>query len=75
MSLRPISSQIGPMFLQEVIDSSLSSSAQSFAEMLLQQVLVLMQSPDATEGTELLLKKHCVRAGHVVDLLLDILNY
>ncbi|XP_056594308.1 protein CIP2A isoform X2 [Triplophysa dalaica] len=55
---------------EEVIDSSLSSSAQSFAEMLLQQVLVLMQSPDATEGTELLLKKHCVRAGHVVDLLL-----
>lgn len=43
--------------------------------MLLQQVLVLMQAPDATQGTELLLKKHCVRAGHVVDLLLDILNY
>ncbi|KAA0704608.1 Protein CIP2A -like protein [Triplophysa tibetana] len=37
---------------EEVIDSSLSSAAQSFAEMLLQQVLVLMQSPDATEGTE-----------------------
>ncbi|XP_057178706.1 protein CIP2A [Triplophysa rosa] len=55
---------------EEVIDSSLSSSAQSFAEMLLQEVLVLMQSPDSTEGTEQLLKKHCLRAGRVVDLLL-----
>lgn len=74
-SLRPNSSQIGPLFLQEVIDSSLSSSAQSFAEMLLQEMLVLMQSPDSTEGTEQLLKKHCLRAGRVIDLLLDILNY
>lgn len=55
---------------EEVIDSSLSSSAQSFAEMLLQEVLVLMQSPDSTEGMEQLLKKHCLRAGRVVDLLL-----
>lgn len=55
---------------EEVIDSSSSSPAQSFAELLLQEVLVLMQSPDSTEGTEQLLKKHCLRAGRVVDLLL-----
>ncbi|XP_016129786.1 protein CIP2A homolog [Sinocyclocheilus grahami] len=53
----------------EAIDSSLCSSAQSFLELLLQEVLVLLQSPDSTEG-EQLLKKHCLRAGRVVDFLL-----
>ncbi|XP_016319750.1 protein CIP2A homolog isoform X3 [Sinocyclocheilus anshuiensis] len=54
---------------EEAIDSSLCSSAQSFVELLLQEVLVLLQSPDSTEG-EQLLKKHCLRAGRVVDFLL-----
>ncbi|XP_043081670.1 protein CIP2A isoform X3 [Puntigrus tetrazona] len=54
---------------EEVIDSSLCSSAQSFVELLLQEVLVLLQSPESTEGDQLL-KKHCVRAGRVVDFLL-----
>uniref|UniRef100_A0A673JM88 Protein CIP2A homolog n=1 Tax=Sinocyclocheilus rhinocerous TaxID=307959 RepID=A0A673JM88_9TELE len=53
---------------EEAIDSSLCSSAQSFVELLLQEVLVLLQSPDSTEG-EQLLKKHCLRAGRVVDFL------
>ncbi|XP_052452474.1 protein CIP2A homolog isoform X3 [Carassius gibelio] len=57
------------VFTQEAIDSSLCSSAQSFVELLLQEVLVLLQSPDSTEG-EQLLKKHCLRAGRVVDFLL-----
>uniref|UniRef100_A0A9J8AX40 Cellular inhibitor of PP2A n=1 Tax=Cyprinus carpio carpio TaxID=630221 RepID=A0A9J8AX40_CYPCA len=35
---------------EEAIDSSLCSSAQSFVELLLQEVLVLLQSPDSTEG-------------------------
>ncbi len=60
------------MFSQEAIDSSLCSSAQSFVELLLQEVLVLLQSPDSSEGDQLL-KKHCLRAGRVVDFLLDIL--
>ncbi len=60
------------VFSQEAIDSSLCSSAQSFVELLLQEVLVLLQSPDSTEGDQLL-KKHCLRAGRVVDFLLDIL--
>ncbi|KTG32638.1 hypothetical protein cypCar_00043044, partial [Cyprinus carpio] len=34
-----------------------------------QEVLVLLQSPDSTEG-EQLLKKRCLRAGRVVDFLL-----
>uniref|UniRef100_A0A8C2ICQ8 Cell proliferation regulating inhibitor of protein phosphatase 2A n=1 Tax=Cyprinus carpio TaxID=7962 RepID=A0A8C2ICQ8_CYPCA len=59
---------------EEAIDSSLCSSAQSFVELLLQEVLVLLQSPDSTEGDQLL-KKHCLRAGRVVDFLLDILNF
>uniref|UniRef100_A0A8C1K538 Cell proliferation regulating inhibitor of protein phosphatase 2A n=1 Tax=Cyprinus carpio TaxID=7962 RepID=A0A8C1K538_CYPCA len=46
---------------EEAIDSSLCSSAQSFVELLLQEVLVLLQSPDSTEGDQLL-KKHCLRA-------------
>uniref|UniRef100_A0A8C1CG29 Cellular inhibitor of PP2A n=2 Tax=Cyprinus carpio TaxID=7962 RepID=A0A8C1CG29_CYPCA len=49
---------------EEAIDSSLCSSAQSFVELLLQEVLVLLQSPDSTEG-EQLLKKRCLRAGRV----------
>uniref|UniRef100_A0A673NMY5 Protein CIP2A homolog n=1 Tax=Sinocyclocheilus rhinocerous TaxID=307959 RepID=A0A673NMY5_9TELE len=49
---------------EEAIDSSLCSSAQSFVELLLQEVLVLLQSPDSTEGDQLL-KKHCLRAGLV----------
>uniref|UniRef100_A0A8C2EXA4 Cell proliferation regulating inhibitor of protein phosphatase 2A n=1 Tax=Cyprinus carpio TaxID=7962 RepID=A0A8C2EXA4_CYPCA len=49
---------------EEAIDSSLCSSAQSFVELLLQEVLVLLQSPDFTEG-EQLLKKRCLRAGRV----------
>ncbi|CAM4722951.1 unnamed protein product [Leuciscus chuanchicus] len=59
---------------EEAIDSSLCSSAQSFVELLLQEVLVLLHSPDSTEGDQSL-KKHCLRAGRVVDLLLDILTY
>ncbi|XP_067234155.1 protein CIP2A isoform X1 [Chanodichthys erythropterus] len=54
---------------EEAIDSALCSSAQSFVELLLQEVLVLLQSPDSTEGDHLL-KKHCLRAGRVVDFLL-----
>ncbi|XP_059390846.1 protein CIP2A homolog [Carassius carassius] len=54
---------------EEAIDSSLCSSAQSFVELLLQEVLVLLQSPDSTEGDQLL-KKHCLRAGRIVDFLL-----
>nr|XP_005162765.1 protein CIP2A isoform X2 [Danio rerio] len=54
---------------EEAIGSSLCSSAQSFVELLLQEVLVLLQSPDSTEGDQLL-KKHCLRAGRVVDFLL-----
>uniref|UniRef100_A0A672PZJ2 CIP2A N-terminal domain-containing protein n=1 Tax=Sinocyclocheilus grahami TaxID=75366 RepID=A0A672PZJ2_SINGR len=46
---------------EEAIDSSLCSSAQSFVELLLQEVLVLLQSPDSTEGDQLL-KKHSLRA-------------
>uniref|UniRef100_A0A672Q6F3 CIP2A N-terminal domain-containing protein n=1 Tax=Sinocyclocheilus grahami TaxID=75366 RepID=A0A672Q6F3_SINGR len=38
---------------EEAIDSSLCSSAQSFVELLLQEVLVLLQSPDSTEGDQL----------------------
>uniref|UniRef100_A0A671QN53 Protein CIP2A homolog n=1 Tax=Sinocyclocheilus anshuiensis TaxID=1608454 RepID=A0A671QN53_9TELE len=49
---------------EEAIDSSLCSSAQSFVELLLQEVLVLLQSPDSTEGDQLL-KKHSLRAGRV----------
>jgi len=62
------------VFIQEAIDSSLCCSAQSFVELLLQEVLVLLQSPDSTEGDQLL-KKHCLRAGRIVDFLLDILYY
>uniref|UniRef100_A0A8C2EZQ0 Cell proliferation regulating inhibitor of protein phosphatase 2A n=1 Tax=Cyprinus carpio TaxID=7962 RepID=A0A8C2EZQ0_CYPCA len=50
---------------EEAIDSSLCSSAQSFVELLLQEVLVLLQSPDFTEG-EQLLKKRCLRAEIVL---------
>uniref|UniRef100_A0A671R5E1 Protein CIP2A homolog n=1 Tax=Sinocyclocheilus anshuiensis TaxID=1608454 RepID=A0A671R5E1_9TELE len=57
---------------EEAIDSSLCSSAQSFVELLLQEVLVLLQSPDSTEG-EQLLKKHCLRAGRVISLTLLLL--
>ncbi|TRY89599.1 hypothetical protein DNTS_017779, partial [Danionella cerebrum] len=57
----------------EVIGSPLCSSAQSFVELLLQEVLLLIQSPDSLEGDQLL-KKHCLRAGRVVNLLLDILT-
>uniref|UniRef100_A0A672SZ79 Protein CIP2A homolog n=1 Tax=Sinocyclocheilus grahami TaxID=75366 RepID=A0A672SZ79_SINGR len=60
------------VFTQEAIDSSLCSSAQSFLELLLQEVLVLLQSPDSTEG-EQLLKKHCLRAGRVISLTLLLL--
>uniref|UniRef100_A0A672PZJ6 CIP2A N-terminal domain-containing protein n=1 Tax=Sinocyclocheilus grahami TaxID=75366 RepID=A0A672PZJ6_SINGR len=49
---------------EEAIDSSLCSSAQSFVELLLQEVLVLLQSPDSTEGDQLL-KKHSLRAGRI----------
>ncbi|XP_050954384.1 protein CIP2A isoform X2 [Labeo rohita] len=54
---------------EEAIDSSLCSSAQSFVELLLQEVLGLLQSPDSTEGDQML-KKRCLRAGCVVDFLL-----
>ncbi|XP_051537863.1 protein CIP2A isoform X2 [Myxocyprinus asiaticus] len=54
---------------EEAIDSSLSSPVQPFVELLLQEVLVLLQSPDSTEG-EQTLKQHCLRAGRVIDLLL-----
>uniref|UniRef100_A0A673NMW7 Protein CIP2A homolog n=1 Tax=Sinocyclocheilus rhinocerous TaxID=307959 RepID=A0A673NMW7_9TELE len=57
---------------EEAIDSSLCSSAQSFVELLLQEVLVLLQSPDSTEGDQLL-KKHCLRAGRVISLTLSLL--
>uniref|UniRef100_A0A9J7Z016 Cellular inhibitor of PP2A n=2 Tax=Cyprinus carpio TaxID=7962 RepID=A0A9J7Z016_CYPCA len=57
---------------EEAIDSSLCSSAQSFVELLLQEVLVLLQSPDSTEG-EQLLKKRCLRAGRVRSLTLLLL--
>uniref|UniRef100_A0A8C1K922 Cell proliferation regulating inhibitor of protein phosphatase 2A n=1 Tax=Cyprinus carpio TaxID=7962 RepID=A0A8C1K922_CYPCA len=57
---------------EEAIDSSLCSSAQSFVELLLQEVLVLLQSPDSTEGDQLL-KKHCLRAGRVMSLTLSLL--
>uniref|UniRef100_A0A8C2EYF4 Cell proliferation regulating inhibitor of protein phosphatase 2A n=1 Tax=Cyprinus carpio TaxID=7962 RepID=A0A8C2EYF4_CYPCA len=57
---------------EEAIDSSLCSSAQSFVELLLQEVLVLLQSPDFTEG-EQLLKKRCLRAGRVRSLTLLLL--
>uniref|UniRef100_A0AAR2K8E6 CIP2A N-terminal domain-containing protein n=1 Tax=Pygocentrus nattereri TaxID=42514 RepID=A0AAR2K8E6_PYGNA len=56
---------------EEAIDSSLSDSAQSFVELLLPALQGLLQAPDPSEG-EQLLKRHCIRAGRVVDLLLDI---
>ncbi|XP_022537301.2 protein CIP2A isoform X1 [Astyanax mexicanus] len=54
---------------EEVIDSSLSGSAHSFVELLLPALQGLLQAPDPSEG-EQLLRRHCVRAGRTVDLLL-----
>ncbi|KAL7835387.1 hypothetical protein SRHO_G00277340 [Serrasalmus rhombeus] len=56
---------------EEAIDSSLSDLAQSFVELLLPALQGLLQAPDPSEG-EQLLKRHCIRAGRAVDLLLDI---
>uniref|UniRef100_A0A4W4EIQ4 CIP2A N-terminal domain-containing protein n=1 Tax=Electrophorus electricus TaxID=8005 RepID=A0A4W4EIQ4_ELEEL len=47
---------------EEAIDSPLSVSACSFAELLLPELWVLLQPPDPSGG-ESLLKRHCVRAG------------
>uniref|UniRef100_A0AAY5E8Y7 CIP2A N-terminal domain-containing protein n=1 Tax=Electrophorus electricus TaxID=8005 RepID=A0AAY5E8Y7_ELEEL len=58
----------------EAIDSPLSVSACSFAELLLPELWVLLQPPDPSGG-ESLLKRHCVRAGRALDLLLHILTH
>ncbi|XP_062841579.1 protein CIP2A [Trichomycterus rosablanca] len=54
---------------EEVIDSSLSGSSHSFLELLLPALQGLLQAPDPSEGEEQL-RKHCTRAGRVLDLLL-----
>ncbi|KAK1806984.1 hypothetical protein P4O66_004820 [Electrophorus voltai] len=59
---------------EEAIDSPLSVSACSFAELLLPELWVLLQPPDPSGG-ESLLKRHCVRAGRALDLLLHILTH
>ncbi|XP_058232691.1 protein CIP2A [Hemibagrus wyckioides] len=54
---------------EEVIGSSQSGSARSFLELLLPALHDLLQTPDFSEGDELL-QRHCARAGRVLDLLL-----
>ncbi|XP_066538593.1 protein CIP2A isoform X2 [Hoplias malabaricus] len=54
---------------EEVVDSALSGSTHTFVELLLPALQGLLQAPEPREG-EQLLKRHCVRAGRAMDLLL-----
>ncbi|XP_060755699.1 protein CIP2A homolog isoform X2 [Neoarius graeffei] len=54
---------------EEVIGSSQCGSARSFLELLLPALQSLLQTPDLSAGDELL-RRHCARAGWVLELLL-----
>ncbi|XP_031439312.1 LOW QUALITY PROTEIN: protein CIP2A [Clupea harengus] len=54
---------------EEVIDAGTTASVQSHLELLLPALVGLLQVPDSTEE-EQQLKRHCVRVGRVVELLL-----
>ncbi|XP_028821799.1 protein CIP2A isoform X2 [Denticeps clupeoides] len=53
----------------EAISSHMSGPVHSFADLLLPALLGLLQPPEGPEESALL-KKHCVRMGRVMDLLL-----
>ncbi|XP_062377651.1 protein CIP2A isoform X2 [Sardina pilchardus] len=55
--------------LQEVVDAGLPSTVHSYLELLLPALVGLLHAPDATEEDQQL-SRHCVRVGHVVELLL-----